>query len=142
MSGAQGSSVAPRHVCVAAERPRQLLRLSRKLSACGRPLFGCHVARVVFCHPERGTVYRAETFRAALRAAPFHDLRHASLTNGAAAGESPLALMARAGHRSMRTTNAYVHLAGVVFREDAARLEQRLLGRGDAVAHRGSGSSV
>ncbi len=58
----------------------------------------------------------------------FHDLRHASLTNGAAAGESPFALMARAGHRSMRTTNQYVHLAGTVFREKAVALERRLLG--------------
>jgi hypothetical protein len=56
----------------------------------------------VFCHPTRGTVYRAETFDPALKAAlakagvdghdrAFHDLRHASLTNGAAAGESPIA---------------------------------------------------
>jgi hypothetical protein len=35
---------------------------------------------------------------------PFHDLRHASLTNGVVAGEQPLELMARAGHRSMATT--------------------------------------
>jgi integrase len=94
----------------------------------------------VFCHPETGGVYRAETFKAALdavmRAADvegkvraFHDLRHASLTNGAAGGEAPIALMARAGHRSMRTTQTYLHLAGVVFRDEAARLEQRLLGR-------------
>jgi hypothetical protein len=45
------------------------------------------------------------------RVRPFHDLRHASLTNGAAAGEAPIALMARAGHRSMRTTQTYLHLA-------------------------------
>jgi integrase len=57
---------------------------------------------------------------------PFHDLRHASLTNGAAAGETPNALMARAGHRSMATTNQYVHLAGVVFRNEAEALERRL----------------
>jgi integrase len=59
---------------------------------------------------------------------PFHDLRHASLTNGAAAGEPPIALMARAGHRSMRTTNTYLHLAGVVFRDEAEALERRMLG--------------
>ncbi len=62
----------------------------------------------------------------------FHDLRHASLTNGAAAGEAPIALMARAGHRSMRTTQTYLHLAGVVFRDEAAALERRLLGAPDA----------
>ena len=37
---------------------------------------------------------------------PFHDPRHASLTNGAAAGESPIALMTRAGHANMATTKA------------------------------------
>lgn len=63
---------------------------------------------------------------------PFHDARHGSLTNGAAAGETPIALMARAGHRSMATTNQYVHLAGVVFRDEAAALEQRLLGTPNA----------
>ncbi len=92
----------------------------------------------VFCHPERGTLFSATAFSEALRAAlrvagveghvrPFHDLRHASLTNGAAAGESPIALMTRAGHRSMKTTGVYLHLAGVVFRDEAERLEQRLL---------------
>jgi integrase len=89
---------------------------------------------LVFCHPERGTRLRpewyADEFRAALKAAgitdyirPFHDSRHASLTNGAAAGEPPLALMARAGHRSMSTTKQYLHLAGVVFRQEADALE-------------------
>ncbi len=94
---------------------------------------------LVFCHPERGTVYRehvfAEQFREALRAAgihdyvrPFHDLRHTALTNEAAAGSSPIALMAKAGHADMKTTRIYVHLAGVVFRDEAERLERRLLG--------------
>ena len=94
---------------------------------------------LVFCHPERGTVYRAEIIREALRAAlaaagvdadlrPFHDLRHASLTNGAAAGESPIALMTRAGHSNMATTKRYLHLAGTVFQDEAQRLEDRLLG--------------
>lgn len=93
----------------------------------------------VFCHPDRGSVYRAERFREALRAAlkasgveanlrPFHDLRHASLTNGAAAGESPVALMTRAGHSNMAITKRYLHLAGTVFRDEAERLEDRLLG--------------
>ena len=92
---------------------------------------------LVFCHPEPGSKidheWYAGEFRAALKAAgiedyvrPFHDARHASLTNGAAAGEKPLALMARAGHRSMATTNQYVHMAGVVFRDEAAALERRL----------------
>ncbi len=94
---------------------------------------------LVFGHPTRGTKFNhkwfAAEFRSALKAAgiddyvrPFHDLRHASLTNGAAAGESPIALMTRAGHRNMKTTQVYLHLAGVVFRDEAAALEQRLLG--------------
>lgn len=93
---------------------------------------------LVFCHQQRGTIFRAETFQELLEAAlaaaevdakirPFHDLRHASLTNGAAAGESPIALMTRAGHSNMSTTKRYLHLAGTVFRDEAARLEQRLL---------------
>jgi integrase/recombinase XerD len=93
---------------------------------------------LVFCHPERGTriseKWFADELRTALTAAgisdyvrPFHDLRHSSLTNGAAAGEQPIALMARAGHRSMSTTKGYLHLAGVVFRDEADALERRLL---------------
>jgi hypothetical protein len=37
-----------------------------------------------------------------------------------------LEVMARAGHRSMATTRQYLHLAGVVFPERAAALEDRL----------------
>jgi len=91
-----------------------------------------------FCNPRTGGCYWAEGFGMLLREAmksagvdgplrPFHDLRHASLTNGAAAGEAPIGLMTRAGHRSMKTTQIYLYLAGVVFREDAERLERRLL---------------
>jgi hypothetical protein len=84
----------------------------------------------------------AGEFRAALKRAgitdyvrPFHDARHASLTNGAAAGETPIALMSRAGHRSMQTTKIYLHLAGTVFRDEAEALERRLLGNGDVGIH-------
>ena len=63
---------------------------------------------------------------------PFHDARHGALTNLAAAGVSPMAIMGIAGHRSMATTRQYVHLAGVVFRDEAALLEQRLLGVEDS----------
>jgi integrase len=91
---------------------------------------------LVFHHPDRGTVYRAEVFAeqfvAALKAAgvtdhmrPFHDLRHTSITNDAASGSSPIAVMTKAGHSDMRTTKRYLHLAGVVFRDEADRLEQR-----------------
>ena len=56
-----------------------------------------------------------------------HDLRHTALTNMAAGGSSPIAVMATAGHRSMQTTKQYLHLAGVAFAQDAAALEARLL---------------
>lgn len=94
---------------------------------------------LVFCHPTRGTVYAADVFKTAFDAArkaagidayvrPFHDLRHTAITNDAASGASPIAVMTKAGHADMRTTKRYVHLAGVVFRDEAERLERRLLG--------------
>lgn len=93
----------------------------------------------VFCSPTRGTPFDvaryAATFRLALAEAkvegdvrPFHDLRHASITNAAAAGTPPAALMARAGHSDFKTTQAYIDLAGETFREEADRLERRLWG--------------
>jgi integrase len=92
---------------------------------------------LVFCHPERGTIYRPETFKEALTAAlaaagvekqprAFHDLRHTAITNDAAAGSSPIAVMTKAGHADMATTKHYLHLAGVVFRDEADALERRL----------------
>jgi hypothetical protein len=33
--------------------------------------------------------------------------------------------MTKAGHANMSTTRRYLHLAGVVFRDEAERLEQR-----------------
>jgi len=82
----------------------------------------------------------AGEFRAALKVGgitehlrPFHDARHAALTNMAATGASPVAVMATAGHRSMQTTKQYLHLAGVVFRDESAALEQMLLGVQDPV---------
>jgi integrase len=94
----------------------------------------------VFAHPERGThvcdKWYREHFRAALKSAgidpasvrTFHDMRHTALTNLAATGASPIAVMATAGHRSMQTTKRYLHLAGVTFQADADALERRLLG--------------
>jgi integrase len=93
----------------------------------------------VFAHPERGTRYSADGFREALKAAKtvagvegrvraFHDLRHTAITNDAAAGSSAIAVMTKAGHSDMKTTKNYLHLAGVVFRDEAEALERRLLG--------------
>jgi integrase len=77
----------------------------------------------------------AETLKLALKRAkvdrpmrPFHDGRHTSITNAAAAGTPPAALMARAGHSDFATTQGYIDLAGEVFREEAERLEERLFG--------------
>jgi integrase len=97
---------------------------------------------LVFCHPTRGSRLDAKWFAAEFRAAldaagitdrvrPFHDLRHTAITHDAAAGASELAVMAKAGHRSMSTTKTYLHLAGVVFRREADELERRLLGTAD-----------
>ncbi|MGI9113039.1 MAG: tyrosine-type recombinase/integrase [Gaiellaceae bacterium] len=104
-------------------------------------------ADFVFAHPTRGSrlehEWYAGEFRAALKAAgimehvrPFRDARHAALTNMAATGASPIAVMATAGHRSMQTTKQYLHLAGVVFRDESAALEQRLLGVQDSGTNR------
>jgi integrase len=59
---------------------------------------------------------------------PFHDGRHTSITNAAAAGFSPAALTARAGHSDFKTTQGYIDLAGETFRAEAELLEQRLFG--------------
>jgi integrase len=60
---------------------------------------------------------------------PFHDMRHTALTNMAATGKvNIVALMAKAGHRSPAVTRQYMHLAGVVFHDEAEALEERLSG--------------
>jgi integrase len=93
----------------------------------------------VFANPRTGGAFDvgrySELFRRALgragvegRVRPFHDLRHSSITNSAAAGTPPEALMARAGHSDYATTRRYVDLAGERFREEADRLEERLWG--------------
>jgi integrase len=93
----------------------------------------------VFAHPQLGTRYSAKGFSEALKGAQrvagvegrvraFHDLRHTAITHDAAAGSSAIAVMTKAGHSDMETTKNYLHLAGVVFREEADALERRLLG--------------
>ena len=90
----------------------------------------------VFCHLEKGSPLDgkryAETFRAALVKAgitdyvrPFHDGRHTAITNDAAAGNSGLAVMKRAGHSDFRVTQQYLDLAGVDFAEEAERAAAR-----------------
>jgi integrase len=76
----------------------------------------------VFAHPTKGSRLCADWFRLEFKAAReaagiegrirLHDLRHAALTNLAATGASPIAIMATAGHRSMQTTEAIPPLGG------------------------------
>ena len=49
--------------------------------------------------------------------------------------------MTKAGHANMSTTKTYLHVAGVVFRDEAERLEARLLG-GDDYAQTASESAL
>jgi integrase len=94
----------------------------------------------VFPNPRTGNPFDITRYGEILRQAlsragvegylrPCHDLRHSSITNSAAAGTAPEALMARAGHSDYATTRRYVDLAGERFRDDADRLEERLWGR-------------
>ncbi len=93
----------------------------------------------VFCQPYSGATFDhkryGDTLQLALdragvekRMRPFHDGRHSSITNSAAAGMSPAALMARAGHADFGTTQRYIDLAGETFRAEAELLEGRLWG--------------
>lgn len=93
----------------------------------------------VFGNPRTGHPFDANRYATILRLAlaraaiegdirPAHDLRHSSITNAAAAGISPEALMSRAGHSSYATTRRYIDLAGERFRGEADRLEERLWG--------------
>jgi integrase len=102
----------------------------------------------VFCNPQTGGPLDhkryADTFRAALAKAkidgttrPFHDGRHTSITNGAAAGVSPGALQAQAGHADLGTTQRYIDLAGVLFHEEAAAAEARMFGGSPAASKMG-----
>ena len=77
----------------------------------------------------------AESLSAALKRAkiekpmrPFHDGRHTALTNAAVAGNAPAAIQARAGHADFSTTQLYIDLAGVAFREEAEQAEAWILG--------------
>jgi integrase len=93
----------------------------------------------VFCHPKTGRAIEpkryAKTFRKALARAkvsgevrPFHDGRHSAITNAARAGLAAAVLQARAGHANMTTTQRYIDLAGVRFKEEAELAEARIFG--------------
>jgi integrase len=93
----------------------------------------------VFCHPTKGTALDHKRYAVSLRAAlgrakieqpmrPFHDGRHTALTNAAVAGNAPAAIQARAGHADFSTTQLYIDLAGVAFRDEAEQAEAPILG--------------
>ena len=87
----------------------------------------------VFCNPTTGTPVHGGNFAAIMREAldragveapmrEYHDWRHTGITNAAAAGMSPLAIMRMAGHADFKTTQRYIDLAGVVFGDEVRRL--------------------
>ncbi|HEY8628662.1 MAG TPA: tyrosine-type recombinase/integrase [Gaiellaceae bacterium] len=96
----------------------------------------------VFCHPQTGGVLDHKRYTKTLRLAltrarvenpesirPFHDAgRHSGVTNAAAAGVPPMALKTLAGHADFSTTQRYIHVAGELFRDDAALAGARLWG--------------
>jgi integrase len=107
---------------------------------------------LVFCSPTKGTpldpARYGATFKLVLAKAkitdyvrPFHDGRHTAITNDAASGNAPLAIMKRAGHAAFSTTQVYIDLSGEMFREEAERLERRLLGTSQAGLERSSDRS-
>jgi integrase len=122
-----------------AERTIAIGRLAGELfEHRGRSAFQGDDERV-FCHLVTGgpldQARYAVTLRKALEQAkierpmrPFHDSRHTSITNAAAAGVSPAALMARAGHSDFKTTQGYIDLAGETFREEAELADARVFG--------------
>jgi integrase len=94
---------------------------------------------LAFCHPFKGSTLDHKRYARSLRAAlakakidkpvrPFHDGRHTAITNAAVAGNAPAAIQARAGHADFSTTQLYIDLAGVTFREEAQAAEDRVLG--------------
>jgi integrase len=93
----------------------------------------------VFAHPRTGHPLHLGNYTATIKLVlkragvegyvrPCHDFRHSAITNAAAAGTPPEALMTRSGHSSYATTRRYIDLAGERFRPEAQRLEDRLWG--------------
>jgi integrase len=91
----------------------------------------------VFCNPRTGGPADHKRYAESLKAAlakskvtgpmrPFHDGRHSAITNAAAAGMSPEALMVRSGHSDYATTRGYINLAGETFRKEADLVGERI----------------
>src|SRR5262245_57156276 len=66
--------------------------------------------------------------------APFHGLRHTSLTHAAAAGNPQIYVQMRAGHSHGSITERYMHAAQVLFPGAAERSEVRMFGTPPAPA--------
>jgi hypothetical protein len=93
----------------------------------------------VFCHPETGRPLDpgrySQTHKAALKRAkvdkplrPFPRDPALGVTNDAASGMDPMALMTRAGHSSYKTTQGYIHLAGELFPQEIEQAAARKFG--------------
>jgi integrase len=93
-------------------------------------------------HSTTGRPFDVQRYKAAFEAAlararverregirPFHDMRHTALTRAAAAGVPPMVLKHLAGHSSFATTQEYIDLAGVVFRNEAAAWQSHVFGQ-------------
>lgn len=52
----------------------------------------------------------------------YHGWRHTGITNAAAAGTEPMAIMRMAGHADFKTTQRYIDLAEVVFGDEVRKL--------------------
>jgi integrase len=95
---------------------------------------------LVFGHPELGTpldpgklarlYLKPALRRAAIERpfAPFHGLRHTSLTHAAAAGNPQIYVQMRAGHSHGSITERYMHAAQVLFPGAAEKSEMRMFG--------------
>ena len=87
----------------------------------------------VFCHPSKGSAVYGGAFGAMVKSGlarggversmrEYHDWCHTGITNAAAAGMQPLAIMQMAGHSDFKTTKRYINLAKVVFADEVKLL--------------------
>jgi integrase len=91
---------------------------------------------LVFCHPFKGSSLYPARYGSLMREAlgragvnqsmrEFHDWRHTGITNAAAAGMPPIAIMRMAGHTNFATTQRYLDLADAVFGDEVSLLGAR-----------------
>ena len=95
-------------------------------SAAPSPLADwCHPFKGSSLYPARyGTLIREALGRAGVNQSmrEFHDWRHTGITNAAAAGMPPIAIMRMAGHTNFATTQRYLDLADAVFGDEVSLL--------------------